>query len=103
MGMISKDDVKSKLLARLNSSIGYGLDMDFVIEQFIEENKICPSMVSEILHELGEEHTRLDDGRVLIPATETRYCPLSEQYSGELWAHKHLHTGAIKCGKKVIL
>ena len=98
--MISKEDVKQKLLDWLNAhENAHGMDTYELLAEFIETEKICPEVVSEIFTELGRNYTKLADGRVLIPFKPMPVV-LSERFSDEVRAHRAFHTGAIRCPRE---
>ncbi len=95
--MLTKAELRQKIIDLFDSDENlYGWDGDFALAEFVKREKICPEAVEEVLAELGDEGYRLKGGRMCIrvPRHEVG---LGEQFSNEVWAHKHLHTGGIRC------
>lgn len=97
--MITKPEIRQKIIDLLNADenlIGY--DVIPIMTEFIQNEKICPGIVTEIMDGLADEEYVLSDGRRCV-RIERITVPLSEQFSDELYAHRFLHTGGIQCPK----
>jgi hypothetical protein len=98
--MITKEEVRSKLLdAFTKHPHAHGIDTYQIITEFIITEKICPTVVSDVLEELKNENYVMEDGRHFITCAHVDI-PLGTEFTNELWAHKHLHNGGIKCPKE---
>ena len=96
----TKAEIRQKLLDWLNQHENIkGLDSYPLIVEFIEQEKLCPEVVKDILSDLAANYTQLSNGRVLIPF-ETHQVNFSERFSDELRAHRMFHTGGIRCPQK---
>jgi len=96
----TKAEIRQKLLDWLNQHENIsGVDSYLLIVEFIEQEKLCPEVVKDILSDLAANYTQLSNGRVLIPF-ETHQVNFSERFSDELRAHHMFHTGGIRCPQK---
>ena len=63
----TKAEIRQKLLDWLNQHENIqGLDSYLLIVEFIEQEKLCPEVVKDILSDLAANYTQLSNGRVLI-------------------------------------
>jgi hypothetical protein len=94
---LTKDTIRTGIIEMMEANPGaIGYDSVLLVRDFIENEKICPQAVIEVLSELGRENYRLKDGRScrICPTMPITFC---DRFTLELWAQKHLHTGGIKC------
>lgn len=96
----TKAEIRQKLLDWLNQHENIkGMDTCPLIAEFVEQEKLCPEVVEDIVSDLAANYTRLSGGRMLIPY-ETQRAKFSERFSNELLAHHTFHTGGIRCPRK---
>lgn len=97
---LTRADIRQKLIDLFNRNENiFGYDLFPIIQDFIEREKICPSVVAEIVNAMGDEGVELSGGRKMISTLNTYPIEFTGQFYDELWACKHLHTGGIRCPK----
>lgn len=94
---LTKDQVRIMIIDHLNKS--NSMDLCQLIAEFIENEKICPKLVIDIVTQLADDNIKLDDGRTMQRVSQRIPIDLSERFWSELEAHQTFHTGGIRCPK----